>query len=44
MRFTGTPTLAGQYLFTVEAWDHNDDPDHGPGDVVSRGFVTNIQP
>ena len=40
----GTPTLAGQYLFTVEAWDHTQDPDHGQGETVSRGFVINIQP
>jgi hypothetical protein len=40
----GTPVLAGQYLFTVQARDRCEDPDHGRGSTVSRGFVVNIQP
>jgi hypothetical protein len=38
----GTPTLAGQYLFTVAARDYLRDP--GFSEVVSRGFVITIQP
>lgn len=39
----GTPTLAGQYLFTVEAVSYSGEHGHGQ-DVVSRGFVLNILP
>jgi hypothetical protein len=38
----GTPTLAGQYLFTVVARDYQRDP--GFGKTVSRGFAVTVQP
>jgi hypothetical protein len=38
----GTPTLDGQYLFTVEAVNHGDE--NGHDEYVSRGFVITIQP
>jgi hypothetical protein len=38
----GTPTLAGQYLFTVEAVDYHGEP--GSEEYVSRGFVLTVLP
>jgi hypothetical protein len=39
----GTPTLAGEYLFTVEAVNYSGD--HGHNDeYVTRGFVLNVLP
>jgi hypothetical protein len=37
----GTPTLVGQYSFTVTARDERHDP--GYGETVSRGFVITTQ-
>jgi hypothetical protein len=37
----GTPTLDGQYLFTVEAVNH--DSESGHDEYVSRGFVITIR-
>jgi hypothetical protein len=38
----GTPTLAGQFLFTVEAVNHHDES--ARDEYVTRGFVLTIQP
>ncbi len=38
----GTPTLDGQYLFTVEAVDHHGE--NGRDEYVTRGFVITVQP
>jgi hypothetical protein len=41
---SGTPALAGQYLFTVEARDQSDDTSSWHGETVARGFVITVQP
>ena len=38
----GTPLLAGDYLFTVEAYSGDDSTPHGT--IVTRGFLLTIQP
>jgi hypothetical protein len=40
----GTPTLEGQYLFTVEARDQLEDSVSWGGETVSQGFVLTIAP
>ncbi len=40
----GTPSLDGQYLFTVEACDRYGDSLSRSGQVVSQGFVLTVLP